>query len=135
MTMMLTMGEQIYEDDKPEAVRGFVMQPVDIASASVGSGRCGRGGPIQLMLERYTGDAFYANSYGVRLVDNSEADAYYFSAGLASWLHDFDAGEPVSPQWIWCWAGRRLLSLASEELDVRGVGLGCSACLTAWRLP
>ena len=118
-------GEQIFEDDKPEAVQGFMMSSGDINGAEPCSGRVGRQGPVQRMLRRVCGLETYANSWGIALAETRLSvyrdGGYFFSAGLAEWLCNFDIGTADrSPRWIWCWEERRLLSLSHEDLSIRG---------------
>ena len=121
-------GERIYEKDVPAAVRGFLMVEEDLLLAPWGSGRSGKAGPLQRMFRRVSGIETYCNAWGLvemktRLsaFPNGQKDgAYFFSEGLQGWLRRFDNRQKVFPQWVWCWEEKRLLSLASEELSIRG---------------
>lgn len=124
---VITGGEQIYDDDKPAAVQGFLLSSEDIAGACRGSGRSGFQGPLQTMFRRVAGVETYCNAWGLverktRLsaYPNGQRDgAYFFSEGLGEWLRDFDTCKSsVKPQWVWCWEERRLLSLAHEEVSI-----------------
>lgn len=137
---ILTGGEQIYDDDKPEAVRGFMLSSGDISGACKGSGRSGFQGPLQKMFRRVAGVETYCNAWGLvemktRLsaYPNGQRDgAYFFSEGLGEWLRAFDTCKAsVSPQWIWCWEERRLLALAQEEVSI----VGGDKKLRLFRLP